>query len=345
MQPLSIGTQGDAVAALQQSLAAVGLVGGTPTGVFDPTTQRAVIEAQRRAGLPQTGVVDDSTWNALYQMQSSVSAASDVSVATAGVTPDTAVAGPSRGTAILLAIGVGLATYWANKKFSGGSMGDDEEDDKDDEDDGEDIDFEPPRARMSDLDDAVTDSLLDEPAVIASSRKPGDCKKAARMLLSRSGLAQRPAERALYNKVVRKVANDCAEQQEAVQEAVEDVIERQEEIEDMLDVRAEMETERIDTAEGARKRQFVAPGFRKTKNKWTKKGHSARKTRRTEISPGEQDILDSIAHAKKPNRPGAKGGGRPGASAIRVKKRGGEQYRIRKEKAKTKRGHTWRRED
>lgn len=348
MEPLRLGMSGEHVRTLQAALAAIGIVGGQPTGQFDQTTQQAVIEMQRRANLPQTGVVDEQTWNALYQMTSSVSPSTEqvnVSTDSAG---QAAPAG--NGLALLAAVGIGLATYWAHttKMFNGDDGGeDDDERDDGEEEDIDDDDFEPTggrHARLADLDDAVTDSLLDEPAVVASSRRPGDCKKAARMLLSRRGLAQRPNERALYSRVVKKVASDCHDQQDAVKEAIDAERERQDDIADELDSTWDEEEGPGARSADERPTKFPGEGFRKTKRKWTKKGGAARKKRRTEVSPGERDLLDSIAHSKKPNRPGASGGGRPGASAVRVKKRGGEQYRIRKEKAKTKRGHTWRKE-
>ena len=347
MQPLSIGMQGDAVAALQQSLAAVGVVSGQPTGAFDVTTQKAVIEAQRRAGLPQTGVVDDATWNVLYQMQSSVTASSDVSLATGAEQPAAAVAGPSRGSMILIALGVGLATYYVRNRFkSGGRLGDDEDEDEEDDyedDDGEDIDFEPPgrRTSMADLDDAVTDELLEAPARIARSRRPQDCKKASRMLLKLQAVAKGSGERSLYDRTVQNVASDCPEELKKVaQEAITRWTDVEDDVTDILEEeKAVLDTEREERDDGTRGRKFVAPGFRKTKTKWTKKTSSKRKPRRSEVSPGEKDLLDSIAHTQR--------AGRKGASAIRVKKRGPavgprQQFTIRKEKAKTKSGHTWR---
>ncbi len=58
--PLSFGYEGDMVAALQKG------VGVESDGIFGPITQNAVKAFQRRAGLPVTGVVDPTTWQALF---------------------------------------------------------------------------------------------------------------------------------------------------------------------------------------------------------------------------------------------------------------------------------------
>ena len=41
-------------------------------GIFGNTTRNAVIAAQRRFGLPQTGVVDAETWNEIYDQYSGI---------------------------------------------------------------------------------------------------------------------------------------------------------------------------------------------------------------------------------------------------------------------------------
>ena len=44
----------------------------TIDGVFGPNTRNAVLAAQRRFGLPQTGVVDFDTWEAIYDQFSGI---------------------------------------------------------------------------------------------------------------------------------------------------------------------------------------------------------------------------------------------------------------------------------
>ena len=46
----------------------------TIDGVFGPNTRDAVLAAQRRFGLPQTGVVDFDTWEAIYDQFSGIEA-------------------------------------------------------------------------------------------------------------------------------------------------------------------------------------------------------------------------------------------------------------------------------
>ena len=45
-------------------------------GIFGPATQEAVRAAQRRFGLPQTGIVDDATWDEIYDQFSGIENAS-----------------------------------------------------------------------------------------------------------------------------------------------------------------------------------------------------------------------------------------------------------------------------
>ena len=68
---LSVGDTGERVAQLQYMLAAVSeFVPAVPMltvdGVFGPNTRDAVFAFQAFSGLPQTGTVDDDTWDALY---------------------------------------------------------------------------------------------------------------------------------------------------------------------------------------------------------------------------------------------------------------------------------------
>ena len=48
----------------------------TIDGIFGPATRSAVLAAQQRFGLPQTGVVDYNTWNEIYDQYSGIETAS-----------------------------------------------------------------------------------------------------------------------------------------------------------------------------------------------------------------------------------------------------------------------------
>jgi peptidoglycan hydrolase-like protein with peptidoglycan-binding domain len=41
-------------------------------GIFGPATRNAVIAAQQRFGLPQTGIVDSDTWDEIYDQFSGI---------------------------------------------------------------------------------------------------------------------------------------------------------------------------------------------------------------------------------------------------------------------------------
>ncbi len=232
--------------------------------------------------------------------------------------PVPGVPGPSRGLLLFVGLAAGL-TYWFTHRDRAAGFGEDDEDEDDFEDDDEDFDdedddFEPPAARFR---DATTDSLLDEPAVVAESGRPADCKKAAMLLLRRQALVNTERERGLFNKVVRKVASDCRGAEEAVQEAIDDAAARREEAEQAVGmklIRSPYDTSRLP----------AESGFRKSKR-------TLKRTTTTEHGD---------ARSKGRGR-----SGRPGQSPMRVKKASGERFKLRKEKAKTKRGYTWRRED
>lgn len=53
--------RGPAVEVLRQAL---GLI---PRGVYDGVVREAVLEAQEKAGLPQTGVVEKADWDAIVK--------------------------------------------------------------------------------------------------------------------------------------------------------------------------------------------------------------------------------------------------------------------------------------
>lgn len=75
--PLRQGDRGTKVEQLQYMLRVIGAyVSSIPTiavdGIFGPNTAAAVTAAQRRLGLPQTGVVDFQTWNEIYDLFSGI---------------------------------------------------------------------------------------------------------------------------------------------------------------------------------------------------------------------------------------------------------------------------------
>lgn len=379
MPPLRIGSVGDDVVSLQLALVAVGLLSGEPTGAFDQVTQRAVIELQRRAGLPQSGVMDDSTWNALFQMQASVAPTTGGEVTYGPRQPGTwegdttEITGtPGKGTALFFGLLAGAVYWWAHKDRAGATdeYEDDGEEDEDEEEDDE-GDFEPDSEFSSsgrglrDYDDAVTDSLIEEPARISHGGRSGDCKKAAMRLMRVQALVQRANERDLYDRTVKKVASNCRGEEKAIEAAIEDEAARQEELtDDLLDVigqtpvrdrakdsdreanieaRKKAQQERLQTQRfkkrsasedgptidtephrGQSRKRLYESGFRKVKTKLT---------RRTTTEP-----------EKERSGRGKGQGNRRGSSAIKVRRGGKQLFTMRKEKAKTKRGYTWRKE-
>ncbi len=75
--PLSQGARGDSVRTLQQYLNAVSVVypevqSVNPTGIYGPQTVAAVESFQRQFSLPQTGVTDGGTWNAIAAAYSDI---------------------------------------------------------------------------------------------------------------------------------------------------------------------------------------------------------------------------------------------------------------------------------
>ena len=74
---LSVGDTGERVSQLQYMLAVISeFVPNVPNlaidGVFGPNTRDAVYAFQSFAGLPVTGVVDDATWDAIYDQYASI---------------------------------------------------------------------------------------------------------------------------------------------------------------------------------------------------------------------------------------------------------------------------------
>lgn len=74
---LQNGDSGDKVRHLQYMLSVLSAyINSVPPleidGIFGPATQNAVIAAQRYFGLPQTGVVDEATWDEIYDQFSGI---------------------------------------------------------------------------------------------------------------------------------------------------------------------------------------------------------------------------------------------------------------------------------
>lgn len=70
---LTIGSTGDKVRQMQEQLLTISTVytaipGVTPSGYFDEATEEAVEAFQEIFGLPETGVVDFSTWYKISQI-------------------------------------------------------------------------------------------------------------------------------------------------------------------------------------------------------------------------------------------------------------------------------------
>lgn len=220
---------------------------------------------------------------------------------------------PDSGLALLIGLAVGYGYYWFATR-DGGQPEDEEEYDEEDEED----EVERPKrvSRLSRFRDVTTDSLIDRPAVLASTGKPGDCYKAVRMLPASQGLAQTKTEKGIFRRVLKAVADDCRGAEDAVDRAIDDLEAGREEIEDMLDV-----------APGPTNR-LISEGLRRTKRKKIGKDD-------------EIEALTQVAH----RRGASARGGRPRGASLKVRRAAGQSYRLRKEKAPTKRGYKWRREE
>lgn len=374
MPVLRIGSTGDDVVSLQLALVAVGLLAGEPTGQFDVVTQKAVMEVQRRGGLPQTGVMDESAWNVLFQMQASVAPSPDTYTPGTGPTPSTTYLdptdvqgrGPSRGQLLFFGALAAGAYWFANrerfKSHGTNEFEDDEEEDDDFEDEEDDYEDDDEQEHVGDYEDAVTDSLIEAPARMSQGGRAADCKKAAMRLMRVQALVQRPAERSLYDNVVRKVATNCRGEEKAIEAAIEDEAARQEDMtDDLLDVIGQTpvrdrakDSDRDENIEQRKKaqalykrrarderddgpsidtrpnreqsrRKLYESGFRKVKTKLTKKTTTEPEKERSGRGKGQ--------------------GHRRGSSAVEVRRGGKVVHRMRKEKAKTKRGYTWRKEN
>lgn len=195
--------------------------------------------------------------------------------------------------------------------------------------------------------DATTDSLLDEAAVIAGRGHKGDCYKAVKLLKGRSGLVKTPREKGLYARVARAVSKDCAHAEHEIEQAVTEELDKAEEVDSIFSKRGNGRTRPDieeatklwleldpDARSGEVERELRSdedPEIEYEENLRPVKGRSS--LRKTRVEHGD-------ARSK-----GRSHGGRPGAGSIKVKKTSGATYKIKKEKAKTKRGYTWRKEN
>ena len=74
---LQLGSTGEYVRQLQQRLSVLAdFIPGIPNvsidGIFGPATRAAVLAAQRRFRLPETGIVDKATWDEIYDQYSGI---------------------------------------------------------------------------------------------------------------------------------------------------------------------------------------------------------------------------------------------------------------------------------
>jgi peptidoglycan hydrolase-like protein with peptidoglycan-binding domain len=79
-QSLQLGSTGDKVRQLQYMLSILSdFIPGIPPlvmdGIYGPATRNAVLAAQRRFGLPETGATDAATWLAIYDQFSGIETA------------------------------------------------------------------------------------------------------------------------------------------------------------------------------------------------------------------------------------------------------------------------------
>lgn len=231
---------------------------------------------------------------------------------------------PDPGIALLVGLAVGYGYYW----FASSNAAPEGDEDGEDLDDDE---IERPE-RIGRLDDAVTDSIIERPARFAKSGRDGDCYKAVKLLPASRALANNEHERRIFKRVLKAVADDCRGAEDAVDRAMDDIERTRDEIEEMLDV----DTSEVDSDPDriiAARRQAQAA---------MRRGDLTRTRRKKVPRDPVVDILDKVAST----RGATKKGGRPSSGAShRFKKPGGPWVRMKAEKAKTKRGFKWRKEE
>lgn len=235
---------------------------------------------------------------------------------------DTAQPGAApNGMALFVGLAVGLAYWWMGQRQQ------EREEDLGEQEDDEAV--ERPR-RVARLSDVTTDRLIDEPAVVASSGRAGDCYKAVKMLPGRQSLATSAHEKSIFRRVLKSVADDCREHEEAIDDALEDLEETREEIEDILGVDSSNVSDDPE-------RNIAA---RHAAQKAVREGSLTRTRRKKVPASPEIDILDRAAAS----RGASARGGRPRGASLLVRRPGGQKFRLKKEKAPTKRGFKWRKE-
>lgn len=232
------------------------------------------------------------------------------------------------GLTLLIGLAVGVGYYWFASRQALGAGAEDEGDDDGEEYEEED-DVEEPQ-QISELSDATTDALIDRPAMLARSGKAGDCYKAVKLLPMSQALARNQSETKVFRRVLKSVSDDCQGVPDAVERAMEEIEARRDEIEEVLDV----DTTEIDSDSD---RNIQA---RRAAQASVKRGDLTRTRKKRQPRSEVIDMLDKVAHSKGSS---AKGG-RPRGASVRVKRKGGESYRLRQEKAPTKRGYKWRKE-
>lgn len=314
---LQSGASGPAVTQLQQTLVGMGFVSIAVDGSYGPETAAAVASYQDTQGLPSTGIVDEATANALGIPMPDVTVAPPAPIDLPGTTITVAVPKPANYLPLigLFALFAG-AIYYYSKKGGRKSTEEYEEweepmpDEQEDEED-------PPRRKLkrvkakSKFADDVTDSLIDEPAIIAESRRPKDCHKAALLLVSRSGLVRSDKERKIYQNVISSVKNSCSDgdSKKAVQRAIH---------------QTEADAHRIHT--------FFET--KKPAKKSTPKGKRAQELRAEETASEEDLFLRPESHAEKATTQKRHTIGRPRKSSVVVRPAEGDPYRLVREARK-----------
>lgn len=227
--------------------------------------------------------------------------------------------GADPGILLLAGLVVGYGYYWFATREQNAEPADEEDEYDDDE-------IERPK-RVGRYADVTTDTLIDRPAVLADS---GDCYKAVLALPGSQALARTSAEKKIFKRVLKAVADDCHHAEEDVDRAMEALERQRDEIEDMLDV---------DTTEVDSDPDRIIQARRNAQDA-VRRGTLTR-TRKKRI-PREEEIewLDRVSSS----RGQTSRGGRRGGASVFVTKKSGDKFRLKKEKAPTKRGFKWRKE-
>lgn len=195
------------------------------------------------------------------------------------------------------------------------------------------------KRRTAKLADVVTDSLLDEPAVIADRGEDGDCYKAAKLLGKRRSLVSSKGDRKLFKRVVLTVAQKCRGSEDEIKDAIAEDTKRSADVEELFpesegsslpakDISAAIETwlELDPTA---------SRGEAERELKSDDEGDDFNPA--SPFDPSLRSRKSKTSTATSRSR-----GGRPAAATFFQKTRGGQRFKVTKEAAKTKRGYTLR---